>query len=123
MLDFKKKIESLFSFIAIELKNLKVGYVEGWVDLTETLISNRGTWVAPANGLITYRITGPNNGQVSYFYLWDDTDDLYVIQNLATGGGSAAGQVIVFKGHEYKILAKDNLDGNSYIKFKAKLGG
>ena len=110
-------LDKILEFIAIKLAVFEKGYSDNWTDLSTTLIINNSTWTAPSNGIMAFHID-PSINSASYIYMKDITDKGWAFQSLTMNGASSAGQITVFKGHEYKIDNKSNLAASSYIKFK-----
>lgn len=113
-------LDMILELIAKKLAAFEKGYPDNWTDLSTTMITNGSTWTAPSNGIMAVHID-PAINSASYIYMKDITSKDWAFQSLTMNGASSAGQITVFKGHEYKIDGKSNLATSSYIKFKGNL--
>lgn len=113
-------IDKILELIAKKLAAFEKGYPDNWTDLSTTMITNGSTWTAPSNGIMAVHID-PSINSASYIYMKDITSKDWAFKSLTMNGASSAGQITVFKGHEYKIDSKSNLATSSYIKFKGNL--
>lgn len=113
-------IDKILELIAKKLAAFEKGYPDNWTDLSTTMIINNSTWIAPSNGIMAVHID-PAINSASYIYMKDITSKDWAFKSLTMNGASSAGQITVFKGHEYKIDSKSNLATSSYIKFKGNL--
>lgn len=110
-------LDNILELIAKKLTAFEKGYPDNWIDLSTTMIANGSTWTAPSNGVMAFHID-PSINSASYIYMRDITSKDWAFKSLTMNGASNAGQITVFKGHEYKIDNKSNLAASSYIKFK-----
>nr|DAJ65243.1 MAG TPA: hypothetical protein [Caudoviricetes sp.] len=113
-------LDMILELIAKKLAAFEKGYSDNWIDLSTTMITNGSTWTAPSNGIMSVHIE-PAINSASYIYMKDITSKDWAFKSLTMNGASSAGQITVFKGHEYKIDSKSNLATSSYIKFKGNL--
>ena len=113
-------LDMILELIAKKLAAFEKGYSDNWIDLTTMMITNGSTWTAPSNGIMSVHVD-PAINSASYIYMKDITSKDWAFKSLTMNGASSAGQITVFKGHEYKIENKSNLATSSYIKFKGNL--
>ena len=106
-------LDMILELIAKKLAAFEKGYSDNWIDLSTTMITNGSTWTAPSNGIMSVHID-PAINSASYIYMKDITSKDWAFKSLTMNGASSAGQITVFKGHEYKIDSKSNLATSSF---------
>lgn len=82
------------------------------------------SWTAPDDGIVVIDIGWLTNGSFGYYYVKDNTDDLYVgkVTTYTANGTSNTTSFPVLKGHTYQVANQANVDGSHiyfrYYKFK-----
>lgn len=77
------------------------------------------SWTAIDDGIVVIDIGWLTNGSFGYYYVKDNTDDIYVgkVTTYTANGTSNTTSFPVLKGHTYQVANLDNVDG-SHIYFR-----
>lgn len=82
------------------------------------------SWTAPDDGIVVIDIGWLTNGSFGYYYVKDNTDDIYVgkVTTYTANGTSNTTSFPVLKGHTYQVANQASVDDSHiyyrYYKFK-----